>query len=693
MNKIHNGLAALVVAALAALAGCAKDKACPDFCGAGSTCVSGSCVAITCSAPCAAGQFCETGSCVDVDTVTCAGSPGACQVCDTSGTSPAWVNVCGPAATCDTASNTCKLVSQQIHSEISALDAPFANGWEVTAKCVGCHPQQAADPMQTAHWRWAGSTPSLMDGAFVDDLDPAAAATLDPLASYGVEKLGKVNLVNNFCVATVSNDKRCDQCHAGYGGDPNAAHVQKSARNYTGVDATSANTALSSIPLEDRVDCLICHADLTASGYVKATANFGAADAKPASGCATMPSQPPGVEGCAAGYLCLADPQNVPSCYPTTGAHYKGKVKDALAAATQTVRRPDRENCGYCHFYAGGGDSVKLMGSSLRQPSRSLDVHMGGGMTCADCHAQPGHEFSGAGIHVPAHTQPVSCADCHSAAPHANASWNTHARKIACQTCHIPRFSRGQFSKVNWDWSTTGQKGSGVVKSHLVDGAVASDVETYSYIKGDFVWSANIAPAYAWYDGRMTHATILDKANFDVEGLSSTEDATRITLGAPVGRKCSPGAKIHPFKLMRGKQAIYRDPASTDGTPRDFVINPNVFGMDSLWGVLQSPAWTQARFDAGEMVGLWSSILTKGAKAAGQYPAGAATMIPATAGVAGWEFRCTKLYMDLNHEVAPKQQALGCGNACTTCHDTATPAIPLQQLGYTLPLGYTSSCP
>lgn len=672
---------AAVAAALAALAACSStDKQCADFCGTGNACVDGTCVPIACSPACGAGTACQMGQCVAVAAVTCSGTAGACQVCDTSRATPAWVGVCGPGSVCDAGTNTCVLVSQQIHAEIPALAATFQNGWQVSAACVGCHPQQATDLMQTAHWNWYGPTPDLMTGA-----DPYTATT----ASYGVA-IGKRNLVNNFCVSTVSNEKRCEQCHAGYGGDPLASRVQQSARAYATVDTDPGSTAstASSIPLEQRVDCLVCHADLAASRYAKAQANFGAADVKPAAGCAA-PGLPPGVDGCASGFTCLLDPQGAPSCVSMAGTYYKAKLAETLGAAARSVRTPDRDNCGTCHFYAGGGDAVKLMGSALSRPSRSTDVHMGGGMTCADCHAQPGHRFSGAGIHVPAHTERSSCEDCHGTAPHASATFNTHARKIACQTCHIPRFARAQFAKVDWDWSVAGQKDVGVVKETLTDGAVTSKVETYSYLKGKFTWKANIVPAYRWYDGRMTHATLLDKAFFDAAGTTST---ARITLGEPVGDRCSPGSKIHPFKLMHGRQAVYVDPASTAADPRDFVVNPNVFGPGSLWGVLQSPAWTAASYGTpGKMDDLWTQVLTNGARAAGQIGP-TDTLAKASAGVAGWEFRTTRLYMDLNHEVAPKEQALGYGSSCATCHGAA-PAIPFQELGYTVPLPMAPSCP
>jgi hypothetical protein len=57
---------------------------------------------------------------------------------------------------------------------------------------------------------------------------------------------------------------------------------------------------------------------------------------------------------------------------------------------------------------------------------------------------------------------------------------------------------------------------------------------------------------------------------------------------------------------------------------------------------------------------------------------------------AGWGFRTTKLYMDLNHEVAPKEQAIG-ATSCSECHG-AEPVIPFGELGYPTPLPYLNGC-
>jgi hypothetical protein len=176
-----------------------------------------------------------------------------------------------------------------------------------------------------------------------------------------------------------------------------------------------------------------------------------------------------------------------------------------------------------------------------------------------------------------------------------------------------------------------------------------------------------------------------------VETGLTTADVDRITLGMPLGSAGDATAKIFPFKLMRGKQAVYVDGGNS------FVLTPNVFGPAGFWGVIQSvgytydpatktytapnaatPVTTPTPLDS-----LLSAVFTTGAKKAGQIPADAATLAKFD-GTSGWDWRYTKLYMDLNHEVAPKAQAIGKAG-CSDCHG-ASPKIPFCELyGATAP--------
>ena len=624
-------------------------------CGAGTTCAAAndSCVPLACEPACGPGTACQMGACVAVEAVTCTAAYPGCSACNTAGATPTWVGLCGANTACDTASDRCVSVAT-VHVALGQpgepLAGPFTSGYQVTAACIGCHPAAAGQIMASQHFTWSGSAPDLLAA----DLVTAVTAPV-----------GKVNLINNFCVGVPSNEKRCDQCHAGYGGDPDAAKPQKTARAYLSADPVTGD---SSIPLAQRVDCLVCHAN-PSTGYAKAAKDWG----RPASAA-------------------------------------------VLATAAQSVRRtPDRTNCGVCHMYAGGGDNVKLMGSSLKNPTTDLDVHMGAGTVCADCHvdrlAAP-HTFTGGGVHVPGHGARAACTDCHAATPHdgvvpsTGAALDSHVAKIACQTCHIPRFSRGQFAKVDWDWSTSGDNSScaggtpcnaGVVQTKVLDDGTPDPVNgtavtTYDFIKGNFVWKRNVVPAYRWSNGKSTHALVSDKADIGTLG-TTPDDANRITLGEPVGSPTD--GKIMPFKLMRGRQAVYVDGANS------FVVNPNVFGPGSFWGVVQAVGFSFDAYDfdaagpiapgAESMAALWGKVLATGAVAAGQ--ATGVTQFAKYDGVnPGYDWRYTKLYMDLNHEVAPKAQAIGAGGACADCH-SATPRLPLCELYAGRPLPWGVSCP
>ena len=122
-----------------------------------------------------------------------------------------------------------------------------------------------------------------------------------------------------------------------------------------------------------------------------------------------------------------------------------------------------------CHFRGGGGDAVKHgdMSALLAMPPREHDVHMGvtdGGLDfrCQDCHKTRNHMISGRSISVPAVEGDLSCEYCHTDSPHIGSELidhhlNKHIRHVACQTCHIPVYSKGNPTKVYWDWSTAGQ--------------------------------------------------------------------------------------------------------------------------------------------------------------------------------------------------------------------------------------------
>ena len=101
-------------------------------------------------------------------------------------------------------SSTILLLSLFFVSNISAqvnhaefIEGPFNSPQEVTALCLECHNGMDTDIIKTRHWNWLGDEFITGDGQKI--------------------RLGKQNIINNFCIAVPSNWPRCTSCHIGYG--------------------------------------------------------------------------------------------------------------------------------------------------------------------------------------------------------------------------------------------------------------------------------------------------------------------------------------------------------------------------------------------------------------------------------------------------------------------------------------------
>jgi len=396
------------------------------------------------------------------------------------------------------------------HSKFEALKKPFASGPEVTKACLTCHTEAAKQVQKTKHWTWEFMNPDTK------------------------QRLGKKNVINNFCTAVPSNYEFCTACHVGYGWK----------------DEKFDFTA------QDNVDCLVCH-DTTAT-YRKL----------------------PGLAG-------------HPPYKDTEFPPHSGKIVKApdLGNVARNVGKSSRATCGACHFYGGGGDAVKHgdIDSSLRMPSKYLDVHMakdGLNFTCGTCHATSGHDVPGsrytptasdekAGAHMRGKkdVNPSTCQACHGTRPHpaAMAKLNDHADKLACQTCHIPEFARGGVAtKMSWDWSTAGKLDKDGKPFKLKD---SGGHDAYDSKKGDFKYEGNVIPEYIWFNGKVNYTlrdTKLDPSK--VIRINSFE-------GSPDDGK----SKVWPIKVFRGKQ------------PYDKVSNtlliPHTFGDDD------SAYWSNFNWD------------------------------------------------------------------------------------------------
>ena len=393
---------------------------------------------------------------------------------------------------------------------------------------------------------------------------------MQDVVGKGQVPLGKKNSVNNFCIAINSNWPRCTSCHAGYGWKDDS---------FDFTDAT-------------KIDCLVCH-DQTGK-YKKFPTGAGH-----------------------------------PVYEPT---EWMGKIWEPLdlAGLARTVGKPNRQNCGACHFNGGGGDNVKHgdLDNSLLTPARDLDVHMspdGQDFNCQECHTTKSHDIAGNAFFVsPGGGNHLECTSCHDDNVHAKRILNWHGKSLACQTCHIPTFARKDPTKMWWDWSTAGTK--------LEETVDDFGKPVFDNKKGSFEWGLNVVPTYAWYNGASGQYLLGDSMNPD--------EVTK--LNWPQGNRLDAKAKIYPFKVMRGKQPY-------DKKTRVIAV-PKLFGKTGFWKT----------FD-------WNDAIAQGMKSVGKEYSGE------------YGFAETEAWWKINHMVAPKEDALKCKN----CHATdGTGRIDWRALGY-----------
>ena len=309
-------------------------------------------------------------------------------------------------------------------------------------------------------------------------------------------------------------------------------------------------------------------------------------------------------------------------CHDTTATYKKSPAGAGLPDPSldllyiaRHIGKPQRENCGSCHFFGGGGDAVKHgdLDSSMDYPEQETDVHMavdGLNFNCQNCHQTKDHFISGNAMVVsPSSQNHIGCTNCHTEKPHNEALIDQHLDRVACQTCHIPTFAKAVPTKTSWDWSTAGQDIKG--------NPDPLGKPTYVKKKGNFTWGINIVPTYAWYMGKA--GAYLPGETIDPQGVTK--------LSYPLGNRNDISAKIYPFKVHTGKQ-IY-------DLRNNYLITPQVFGKDGFWETFDWDKASRAGMDAS------------GLPYSGEYG-----------------FAETIMYWRINHMVAPKEQTLG----CLDCH-------------------------
>ena len=306
------------------------------------------------------------------------------------------------------------------------------------------------------------------------------------------------------------------------------------------------------------------------------------------------------------------------------------EIRGNIQAAVQSVIRPERQNCGGCHFKGGGGDGVKHgdLDTSLTKPNKTLDVHMGTdgrNFKCTRCHSTTMHNIAGRVYTRPAATDrkslieddlatKITCESCHSSSPHKSESKaNDHTDKVACQSCHIPMFARVNPTKMSWDWSQSGKTKDG--KPYTTEDEFGK--HDYMTIKGQFKWAKNVKPEYFWYNGSIRSVTAKDPI----------DPSKVVQVSHPVGSRDDKNARIFPFKIHQGKQPYDKINKT--------LLGPMLSGPDGYWTTLD-----------------WDHALTVGSKALG---------IPFSG---EFDFVDTTYVFPITHMVAPRENVV----ACNECH-------------------------
>lgn len=294
-----------------------------------------------------------------------------------------------------------------------------------------------------------------------------------------------------------------------------------------------------------------------------------------------------------------------------------------LRKVAQNVGRPQKSNCGGCHFAGGGGNNVKHgdLEQALLTAPRAVDVHMaadGANLECIGCHKTENHRILGKLYSVSSMNRERSdCEQCHTGMPHLSGVLNQHTAKVACQTCHIPRYAKVNETKLAWDWSTAGRLRNG--EPYEQKDAAGNPV--YASIKGSFTWGTNVKPEYVFFNGTASHYVLGDVV----------PAARPLEINTFHGSYDDPDAKITPVKIHRGKQ-IY-DPSTK------MLIQPKLYART----VGEGGFWKDFN---------WGRAAEEGMRASGLPYSGR------------FEFIDTVMYWPVNHMVAPKEQAVG----CIECH-------------------------
>jgi len=350
--------------------------------------------------------------------------------------------------------------------------------WTGYDLCTTCHNGQAQAMYQSVHYQWKGS---------------AAEWTTGPASQGKIDATDGSSALNSYCINIQGNWGPCGACHAGTGAKPVAT-------------ATPDAAQLASI------DCLMCHNDTVNAPYSRV--------------------------------------RNA-----TTGMFEPAASLDMNLVAQKANIKPIRKNCLGCHAKAGGGDAVKRGDIALASGTTSdilYDTHMamgsGGNIQCQGCHTMTAHRVAGRGTDIRPldSTVQMSCSTttCHPTknsitSGHTTSNTNHHIGRVACQTCHLPKYAKNAGDTA----------GTEATETHRT-WETAEWNATLNRYEPVPTKANDLTPKYAFWNGTSWGSNAFDDAVID-----AATGAYKVSR--PVGAiNGAAGTKLYPFKYKTATQAL-----------------------------------------------------------------------------------------------------------------------------------------
>lgn len=234
------------------------------------------------------------------------------------------------------------------HAKLPELQQDFQSPQEVTQACLKCHTERGHEVLASSHWNWDREE-------FVE--------------GHGIRKIGKKNVLNNFCVGVSSNLEACDKCHAGFG--------------YVDHDFDFHD--------QNNIDCLACHDN--SGTYAKAGSG--------------MPHESVDLK-LVAQHVGRTSRATCGTCHFFGGGGNNVKHGDLEQALFDPPRELDVHmasdginlECSTCHTTKNHQMKGKLYSVSSMNRNRS---------SCTQCHSEQPHKNN----IINEHTLKVACQTCH----------------------------------------------------------------------------------------------------------------------------------------------------------------------------------------------------------------------------------------------------------------------------------------